>query len=179
MRIETGTSAPNFVAKTVDGKAIDLSAYQGRPVWLAFFRYASCPLCNLRVHQVAGAGARFQRKNLKMIAVFQSKKEKLEDFVAKQPSPFAVVTDPKMDLFRLFGVEKGVRGLSAPITIAKKMNEVRKAKMPMVRPPEGPALRIPADFLIDQKGTIRVAHYGADISDSISFEEVDAFLDSV
>ncbi len=178
MRISTGAEAPNFVAKTVDGKAIDLSAYQGRPVWLAFFRYASCPLCNLRVHQIAGAGSRFDKKNLKMIAVFQSKKEKLEDFVEKQPSPFAVVTDPKMDLFRLYGVEKGVKGLSAPVTIAKKMNDVRKARMPLVRPTEGPPLRIPADFLIDQEGRIQLAHYGADISDSIAFELVDEFLET-
>ena len=179
MRLLSGDAAPNFVARTVDGKAVDLSAYQGRPVWLAFFRYATCPLCNLRVHQVAGAGDRFKRKNLKMIAVFQSRKEKLENFVAKTPSPFAVVTDPKMDLFRIYGVEKSVKGLAAVGTIASKMNDVRKEGLPLLGIPEGPATRIPADFLIDRQGALSVVHYGNDISDSIEFDLVDQFLDSI
>ena len=36
--------------------------------------------------------------------------------------------------------------------------------------------RMPADFLIDAAGTIRVAYYGKDMGDHLSFDAVEAFV---
>ena len=40
---------------------------------------------------------------------------------------------------------------------------------------KGSMTTMPADFLIDEQGIIRVAHYGADEGDHLPFEEVLAF----
>ncbi|WP_366936864.1 redoxin domain-containing protein [uncultured Sulfuricurvum sp.] len=50
-RLEEGKSAPWFKAKSFQGDDINLDAYRGRYVLLSFYRYASCPFCNLRVHE--------------------------------------------------------------------------------------------------------------------------------
>ncbi|MNY68092.1 hypothetical protein D3C86_2058000 [compost metagenome] len=41
---------------------------------------------------------------------------------------------------------------------------------------EGPANRIPADFLIREDGVIDVAYYGADVGDHVPLEQLERWL---
>ncbi len=175
MRLNAGIEAPDFKTESLKGEPVELSKLKGHPVWLAFFRFASCPLCNLRVHQIVNGGPRFEGSDVRVLAVFQSPKEKLNDFVAKQRPPFTLIADPKMDLYRLYGVEASIKAALSP-EVPKKMLEAAKVGLPLVRPWQGLATRIPADFLIDREGKIRTAFYGTNITEHISFEAVEEFI---
>ena len=51
-RLEVGNDAPVIELPAVDGSTFDLSSYKGKRVILTFFRFDSCPFCNLRVHRI-------------------------------------------------------------------------------------------------------------------------------
>ncbi len=94
MRIAAGQTAPDFTA-TVHGSKplLTLSALSGRKVWLAFFRYAGCLLCNLRLHQMIERYRDWSAKGLEIVAVFQAPVEQVAHYVGKQKAPFRVVCD--------------------------------------------------------------------------------------
>jgi len=174
MRLQAGGIAPDFTIKTLRGKEMTLSEHASKRVWLAFFRFAACPLCNLRVHEIIENWSRFAGK-VELFAFFQSPAARLEEFVAKQNPPFPLIADPEMRLYATYGVEKGLgAGLSASV-MARTLAAKRKG-FKVLTPIEGPAFGIPADFLVDRGGAIHTAFYGRTLSDHIPFELVDAFL---
>jgi len=50
MKIKPGQPAKNFSSKDIAGNILSLKDYEGKRLMLSFYRYAACPLCNLRVH---------------------------------------------------------------------------------------------------------------------------------
>lgn len=175
MRLRVGDEAPSFTATSVAGDRVELEQLLGRPIWLMFFRFASCPLCNLRIHQIGNDAERFAKYDASVLAVFQSPEEKLQHLVASQRPPFAVIPDPAMGLYRLYGVESGVKGLLST-AVPKLLVQAVKLGFPFGRPWEGPATRIPADFLIDRGGKIHTAFYGTHIGGHIPLDDAVRFL---
>ena len=175
MRLEPGAVAPDFAAESWDGTRVRLSDSRGRPIWLAFFRYAACPLCAVRVHDMIQRYARYRKRKLRVLAVFQSPAESVAASVGSMKPPFRVLCDPDERLYYLYGLETSMQGFLSPKNAVAYMNAASKGFM-KVGPSEGPVHRLPADFLIDEDGIIRSAYYAPTIGEHIPFEEVDAFL---
>ena len=177
MRIQPGQSAKNFTAEDILGNAIALSDYAGQSVMLSFYRYAACPLCNLRVHHLIQLHDSFIANNLHLIAVFQSPLKSIRKYVGKQNIPFPVIADPERNLYRLYGVESSwpgfIRGsLRLPTVASAIMKGFSPGKM------EGVKSMVPADFLIGPDQTVQVAYYGSDIADHLPIEKINEWLDS-
>ena len=51
MRIQPGQPAKNFTIEDVFGNSVALPDYKGQRLMLSFYRYAACPLSNLRIHE--------------------------------------------------------------------------------------------------------------------------------
>lgn len=177
MRLSPGTLAPTFQKNDVRGDALDLAEMlRSKPVWIGFFRFASCPLCNLRVHQMVGEFERFRQK-CTFVAVFQSPANAFGAFLTKHTPPFPVIADPEMDLFRTYGVENSfVKAVLDPRGIPAGIRAMRAGFHNTPDPKHGAALRIPADFIIEPSGALKVARYGAFVSDSIPFDDAEKAL---
>ncbi len=177
-RLKVGQQAPDFTVETLDGETIRLSSLQGKPVWLAFFRWAACPLCNLRIHQLTSIWPRsFSVRDFVMLAVFQSPPRKLEGLVERySPPPFKVISDPDLELYSLYKLERSFKGLFSK-DVREAIAGAHKEGIPLMRPWDGPANRVPADFLIDRHGMIRQAFYGENMAQHIPFESVSSFLE--
>ncbi|WP_372630872.1 redoxin domain-containing protein [Cohnella sp.] len=52
MKLKQGQKAPLFSTPDALGYTIDLNAYQGHKVMISFYRFASCPFCNLRIQHL-------------------------------------------------------------------------------------------------------------------------------
>ncbi len=166
------------MTETLDGTTVSLSDLAGTPIWLAFFRYAACPLCNFRVHQLLSVWPKsFAQRNFVMVGVFQSPPRKLEGLVKRHEPPFKIVSDPDLELYVQYRIEASMRQAMGK-DVRAALAGARKAGIPIVRPWDGPAHRIPADFLIDGEGTIMDAFYGENIAQHIPFEKVRTFLDA-
>lgn len=178
-RLAPGAEAPDFTAKTVDGEEVTLSSHRGKPVWLAFFRYAMCPLCNFRIHQLIQVWpAQFAGRGFTMLGVFQSPPRKLEGLVERHDPPFKVIADPEMDLYAKYRLETRWGGAFGKDT-REAMKGASGAGIPLLKAWDGPPHRVPADFLIAPDGSIREVFYGENIAQHIPFETVEGFLSSI
>lgn len=174
MRLKPGTGAPDFTADAWNGTTLKLSDYAGKKVWLAFFRYASCPLCNLRVHDIIRRHDEFTSKGVQVLAVFQSPKESISGYVGKQAPPFPLISDPEEKLYRIYGLESGLGAYLSPGNLPHLARAAKEGFMSTYS--EGTRTRIPGDFLIGPDGVIQAVYYGEKISDHIPFETVEKWM---
>lgn len=174
MRITIGERALDFTARTWKGDTVRLSDSAGTKRWLAFFRYASCPLCNLRVRDIGRRYEQLTEAGLVVLAVFQSPAESVAEYVGTQEPAFPLICDPEEDLYRLYGLETSLAGFLSPMNLGRVAAATKAGFKPGRM--EGSKTRIPGDFLIDEEGFVRDAFYGKVIADHIPFERVEAFV---
>ncbi|HLF95374.1 MAG TPA: redoxin domain-containing protein [Planctomycetota bacterium] len=169
MQVSVGDRAPAFSATTWLGEGLDLESYLGRKLWLAFFRFATCPLANLRVHEICKRHD-LSADGLQIVAVFPSPRERIAAHVGKQNPPFPLVSDPHERLYMLYGLRASVAGL---IGRDVGLRTVQAAALGFLGgPTDGTITRLPGDFLIDEGGVVRHVHNGEDVADHIPFERV-------
>ena len=174
-RLVEGSRAPAFDTVDSFGDPVSLAALRGRKVLLSFYRYAACPLCNMRVNAMIRRHAEWAAQGLEVLAVFQSSAEEIGRYVGRQDAPFPIIPDAPMTHYRRFGVETSWGGF---FVASLKFDMVAKALMRGYFPTSfsGPLNRVPADFLIDEAGRLVRCYYGADAGDHLPFAEIDAFL---
>ncbi len=169
-----GEKATRVILPSIDGSIFDTKSLAGRRFMLSFFRFASCPFCNLRVHQLVQRFAELG-PGFGIVAVFDSPLDNLQRHTKGHNAPFPILADETGKFYGLYGVEHSALGvlkgmfLRAP-TLVKAM-----AKGYVPTSLKGSMTTMPADFLIDEQGVIRVAHYGKDEGDHLPFEEVRRF----
>jgi peroxiredoxin len=177
MRLTAGEKAREFRVKDLSGNEVSLRDYHGGRLMLSFYRYASCPLCNLRVHELAGHYDSMKEKGLHMLAFFQSPEESIRRYVGRQAPPFRIVADPERKVYRMYGVEPSWAGfLKGSLRVSSMIAAAGKGFLPGKM--EGEKAMIPADFLIGPDLTVERAYYGADIGDHMPLEEIKAWLTS-
>ena len=176
MRIQEGQPARPFQVKDIQDRLITLEDFRGQKLLLSFFRYASCPLCNLRVRHLILRHQEFSDKGLRVVGFFESPKESILRYVGRQNPPFPIVPDPRCEVYDLYGVQASwlayLKAGLRPKTMFDAMFKegFKPGKM------EGRIAMVPADFLIGPDLTVRKAYYGKDISDHMPMAEIDRFL---
>ncbi|MFZ5723446.1 MAG: peroxiredoxin-like family protein [Pseudomonadota bacterium] len=173
MRLAAGTAAPDFTATVYRRDPLTLSSLRGQKVWLAFFRYAGCPLCNLRVHQMIQRYDAWEATGLRIIAVFQAPVNEVAENVGEQNAPFPIVCDPDEKLYALYGLEASLAGYLSAKNLPVAAEALKAGFLPGTT--HGTKTRLPADFLIDADGRIVETFYAGHIGEHIPFERIDAF----
>lgn len=175
-RFVPGDRAPTFTAHTYAGQPFDLAErLRTRRVWLAFFRYASCPLCNLRLHELAEVWPRFQDADVDMVAVFHSPHESIDRWLTERRPPIDIVIDPELELYDLYATERSLARMVSPAVAGRFVKA--HAKGYFQRKVDGTLAAVPADFLIDRDGVIRDCQYGKNIVDHIPLPRVEKWID--
>lgn len=173
MRKSAGDKIIDFEISDFDGKSIRLSEIKSKKILLSFYRYAACPLCNLRIHELIKRYPEYRQRGLYVLAFFESSRESMADYVGKQETPFPLIPDPERRIYKLYGVEhsiwKYIKGIFNGRLIEAIKSGFHIGKM------ENQKTLVPADFLIED-GVIRQTYYGKDISDHIPFQEIENFI---
>ncbi len=174
MRKKEGQAVSRIILPAIDGKQFDSESLKGKPFLLSFFRFATCPFCNLRMHMLTERFAELGRE-FTIVAVFDAPAEHLRRHAGKHHAPFPVLADAGNRYYREFGVEHSFTGmLKGMITrLPTLMKGIFRGYIPF--PVKGSLLTMPADFLIDENGMIRKAFYAKDEGDHLPFEEIKAF----
>jgi len=177
MRIQTGAHAPPIDHLDILGRPIRLENYRGRAVLVSFYRFASCPFCNLRVHRLIQKQPEFERRGLDLIAVFQSSAANILKHVGQQDPPFPIIADPEKTLYARYGIEAS--GWAVARAAVRRMGDAARAVAMGFTPKDidGDKDLIPGDFLIDAEGIVRIAYYGRDIGDHLPLERIETWLD--
>lgn len=172
MRLKPGEQVRDFSAKDVNGNPISVKSLSGKKWMLSFYRYAGCPLCNFRVHELLKEYDEWQNDGFTMISVFESDTDSINQRVGKEPKPFSIIADPDRNLYKLYGVESSWwKFIKGGLPIMKSMlHGFFPGKM------EGDKAIIPADFLINEEGIITHTHYGHHIGDHIPIRRIQKFI---
>jgi len=171
MKILPKTKAIDFSVYDIDHNLISLKSYQGKRILLSFYRYASCPLCNLRVHELIETKKQFEAYGIELIAVFQSSIEQIKMYVGSQDVPFPIIADPEQKLYKLYGVKTSIIKTLLSIFKLNRMKEAHR-KGYKIGKSDGPITRVPADFLINEHFVVELSYYGKDISDHLPIKEI-------
>ena len=68
-QLKVGDDAPNFILPAIDGTLFDMSNFKGKRVILTFFRFSSCPFCNIRINRILKRWEEFDDDTV-MVGVF-------------------------------------------------------------------------------------------------------------
>jgi thioredoxin-dependent peroxiredoxin len=173
MRLHTNQTAPAFSIQDVYGNRINLSEYKGKTVLLTFHRNVGCPICNLRFHELQKQKEYFQSKNIVLIDVYESSQSNMQQYIAEEKFYTNMIPDSNMTLYKLYSIElsagklmKGIfKGAMGKMMKGKKLFRNKISQ-------DGNMTRIGAEFLIDEKGIIKIAHYGKFVGDHLPLEEI-------
>ena len=92
-RIDTGSAAPDFSLKGLDGKEYSLAALLERgPVVLAFFKI-SCPVCQFAFPFLQRIAERFSGKSASIIGISQDDARSTKEFNQEYGVTFPVLID--------------------------------------------------------------------------------------
>lgn len=178
-KLMVGMAAPTFQTFELFDKQVNVQNYRGRWLLLSFYRFSACALCNLRVHQLIEQYPDLHQKGLDMLAVFESPKANMLQYVGKQDAPFSLIADPEAHLYDLYGIETSEEKVKATMADASTMDRVKAAAAAgfALTKEEGSNFnRMPADFLIDPDGVIREAFYSELVGEHLKLAVIDAHL---
>ncbi len=176
MRRQQGDRVTSLSLPSIDGSQFDLGSLSNKRYMLSFFRFASCPFCNLRVHELV---SRFDElgNNFTIVAVFDSSIENLQRHTDKHKAPFPILADQNNTYYHEYGIEHSLVGVLKGMFLRMPtlLKAMLKGYCPLVI--KGSMTTMPADLLVDENGIIQTVHYGRDEGDHMAFETIKAFAD--
>ena len=174
MRLRTGEEIKRIKLPAIDGSIFDTGMFRGKPFMLSFFRFAGCPFCNMRVHELAKRYGELG-DDFKIVALFDSPLPNLVRHTKGHKAPFPILADEHNQYYKEYGIEHSIGGVVKGMIfrMPRLLKAMGKGYLPTTL--KGSITTMPADFLVDKNGIIRKAHYGSDEGDHLPFEEIKAF----
>ena len=174
-KLSPGDDAPPILLPAIDGSTFDINAVRGKKVILTFFRFSTCPLCNMRIRKIKQRWDEFSNDVI-MIGVFDAGIADLTKRMEKHDVPFTIVADEDYEFFSSNGVSKSfgkfMRGAAkSPLTL---LQATLRGYIPLTMSFQKLST-IPVDVLIDETGKVVEAHYCKDTADHMPLEKMIAF----
>lgn len=99
-----GQPAPDFVAKSHDGKDVKLSAFKGRPVVIYFYPKDETPGCTKQACALRDSWNELEKKGVVLIGISGDSDDSHRAFAEHHKLPFMLVSDPDGKIAKQFGV---------------------------------------------------------------------------
>jgi len=162
----------------IDNSEFNIDAVAGKRYLLSFYRFASCPFCNLRIHSLVQKHDELP-SNFKMIAIFDSPLENLQRYTAGHHAPFPILADEENTYYRKFGVRRSLLGvLKGGILRMPTVLYAMFAKGYIPWTVKGSMTTMPLDILVDERGIVQSAYYGKDEGDHMPFSQIREFAEA-
>lgn len=177
MKLAVGDRVAPFSTVDIDGHSVSLEQFRGRPLLMIFFRYASCPMCNLRLHDFAKEYPRLRARGLSAVAFFHSTAQAIKRNAGRRDYGFPLVPDPNQEIYRAFGVETSWLGLLKSMILPSFYRDwIRSIRYGFWGGGDLQMAKMPADFLVGPDGHLLLVHYGRDIGDHLSLADTERAL---
>ncbi|MDH5229925.1 MAG: redoxin domain-containing protein [Gammaproteobacteria bacterium] len=166
-----GQTLPQIILPAIDGSEFDSRSLKGKRVLVTFFRFATCPFCNLRVSQLLRAkdelGDKFQ-----IVAIFESELEHLKKHANKHMAGFPILADYDHKYYEMFGVKKSLIGMVKGMLfrLPSLFKSVLSGNIP--REISSRLLIMPLSLLVDEHGIVQEIYHGKDEGDHIPIDRV-------
>lgn len=158
-RIKPGAVIRERTLKTIKSEQVQIPDSM-HMIHLQFRRFAGCPFCSMHLGTIVRRYDEILAAGIREVVVFRSTDAALRSHHAD--IPFAIVADPKDELYNEFGVGSRLRSVLDPRALWAAANGVVRMlpKLPGIPPWGKGALGLPADFLISTDGRVLASNYG-------------------
>jgi peroxiredoxin len=166
--LKPGNAAPDFILPDVHGEAVRLRALLDHgPVVIVFYRGGWCPYCNLHLRGFQRRLQEFRELGATVVAISPQLPDNSLSTKEKDELAFPVLSDVGNKVARQFGI---VFELSDDlIELYRKFGHALEDFNGTGGSRELP---VPATFLLDGEGTIRLAHVDVDYTRRIDPDDV-------
>lgn len=174
-RIMPGERLGELSLPALDNNPFDVESLSGQPFLLSFYRFASCPFCNLRINELVNRYDDLPQ-GFGVVAVFDSPLDNLQQYASVHNAPFPILADENNVYYRRFAVERSVPGVLKGMIL--RMPALLYAMFVKGYVPlriKGSMTTMPLDLLVDGGGIVRMAYYGKDEGDHLPFAVIQAF----
>lgn len=174
MYITNDMKVQNIILPAIDGTIFDMRSIAGKTFMLSFFRFASCPFCNMRMHELV---KRYNElgNDFTIVAIFDSPIDNLILHAEGHQAPFPILADEDNQYYKIYGIEHSIVGVIKGMLFRMPTLIRGMAKGYIPTTIKGKMTTMPADFLVDAEGIVHQEYYGKDEGDHLPFERVKEF----
>lgn len=170
--LKIGDKAPNFYLSNANGKEVCLEKYLAKgPVVLSFYRGDWCPFCNLELRALQEVLASIKSVGGSLLAISPQLSDKALSLTEKHELSFELLSDPD---------QKVIQDYKLQYTVPPELQDIYLDKFKIDISQQNADgswnLPVPATFILDNKGIIRVRHVSMDFTTRMEPENV---LDSI
>jgi peroxiredoxin len=126
VEVKAGNQAPEFSARDIDGKLVSVIAFRGRVVLLHFWA-TWCASCKEEMPSLEKIYARYGDRGLKVVGIASDSKEDIREFFRDFPVSYSLISDPKSEVQRLYGV----RGIPVSFVVDRRGIIVGRPGIPL------------------------------------------------
>ena len=161
----------DFIREDYLGNTVQLDAYKGKKIFLAFFRDTGCTFCNIRMNELIKNHDKFVAAKIQLIAFFASSKERIIKLSEEHKAPFPIIPDPNFEVYNHYFIETSA--LKKYKTVIKR----ERLKVGLTSKYFNPKSffepnTVPAEFLINESGFIDRCYYAKDYGDHLPVNEI-------
>ena len=172
MQLQKQSILPDFTHTMLNGEEFSSKQLKGKKTLITFFRFATCPFCNLRLHQLISKSKEWGDE-VQVVAFFESPLKTLQKHQSDEDAPFSILSDSQRVSYKKFGIVKSFWGMTKGI-IFRFPTIVKGMVAGYI--PRGMSTTIPASFLVDENLIIQEVYYGKDEGDHIDITIVEEFF---
>lgn len=140
--------------------------------YLSFHRFAACPFCNLRTNELVQNHELLQKNKVEIVSLWPSNKENLLQFAGNETTPFPLISDKNKRIYEAYGVtESSYTGAIRLFLHPQLIFNAKKNKRDDLELDADPKL-MPASFLINPDGIVKMSYYGKHFGDHPKIESI-------
>ena len=175
--MKVGEAMPRIELPGIDGMQFDSDSLKGKKYLLTFFRFASCPFCNMRMAELLKAKSEMD-EDFEIVAIFESKVDHLRKHASKHIAKFPILADHQRKYYQLFGVNKSFIGILKGMLLRFPTLITAFLKGYIPHEISSRFLTMPLSLLVDEQSIIQAIYHGKDEGDHIPLEQVINFSKS-
>ncbi len=175
MKLTEGMKMPDFTVATSRRNSVSLKEIMGEKNIFWVIRYIGCTVCRYDVHLLAKQYEKIAEKGYTLFVVMQSDTEHVRRELENAEVPFEIICD---NCFEIYNTLEVYPAESREQLVGDQLDKL-KAKGTAAREAgfahgdyEGNELQLPALFITDKDGMVKYAHYGKNIVDMPTVEEL-------
>ena len=172
--MKIGDTIPQIKLPAIDGLQFDNQSLKGKKYLITFFRFATCPFCNMRIAQLKKAKSEMG-EDFEIVAIFESKVKYLKKHANRHLAKFPILADHKKKYYKLFGVKKSLIGMFKGMLLRFPTLIIGLFKGYIPLEVSSKVLTMPLSLLVDEQGVIQTIYYGKDEGDHLPLEQIMSF----
>ena len=166
MPLQVGDLAPDFELQDTSGKFVHLSDFWSNgPALILFWRHYGCSCGIDRAHRLQNEYADYIKLGASVVVIGQGEPERSKDYTQKHDIPCPVLCDPTFRVYKGFDLLEGKPSqviYDAPEEYLRIDYETGVQLQQSRHGTDGGLVdspwQLPGEFVVDQKGIIRLAH---------------------